>query len=412
MVNLYKHQREFLSNAPRRHLLCWDCGAGKTLASILWAELMGQNALFVVPKSVKEKWEKEVKEYAETDSFKRNAHVVTKEEFRKLWDDLMPYDSIVVDEAHYFSGMRNAKNISAMAKSLFYFVRKHPNVNILLATATPYLSTPWNIYMLARILGHDWNYQRFKGEFFEEQYFGPRPVFKPRSGIEEEIADKVREIGSIIHINECADIPEQVFETEEFTINHKQKKAILDLDEMAPIVRFTKMHQIENGVLLGDGYTDDLVIPCAKTDRVLELCESNRKIAIVCRYNQQIEVYKGLITKKLKKKVYVINGKTKDKYGVSQDVERESDCVVLINAMASEAYELPSVPVCVFASLSYSYKDFRQMKGRFLRLNKLKKNVYINLITKDGVDEAVNNAINKKEDFSIAIYTKEMCNND
>ncbi len=81
-------------------------------------------------------------------------------------------------------------------------------------------------------------------------------------------------------------------------------------------------------------------------------------------------------------------------------------CVVLINASCSEGYELPSIGLIVYASLSFSLKDYIQSQGRFLRINRLKKNVYIHLVSGE-IDVAVMDAIMKKQDFHIEIYAKE-----
>jgi len=80
--------------------------------------------------------------------------------------------------------------------------------------------------------------------------------------------------------------------------------------------------------------------------------------------------------------------------------------VVIINAQCSEGYQLPSIDTVIFASLSFSLKDYTQAIGRFLRYDAIKKNVYIHLVNIGTVDEAGYESIMKKEDFDIAIYAK------
>lgn len=400
-MQLYNHQQKFLDENPNKSLLCWGCGTGKTIAGIKWAELREGKTLFIMPKSVKEKWRREIKKFSNKLK-ENNTKLLTKEEFRKQWDDLSCYENIVVDECQYFSGMRNARNISQMAKSLFAYTKKHNTENIILMTGTAYSSTPFNIYMLARILGHNWNYQKFKYEFFEEHFIGMRTIFKPREGIENEMAELVQEIGSTVLLDDCVDVPDQVDEIEFFNLNDKQIKEQKLIIDTNPAVKYVRYHQIENGSLKGDGYTEDKIINCEKTNRIIDLCNSEKKVAVVCRYNLQIKLLSDILSKS--NNIYVINGETKDKDEVVQQVENEESCVVLINAMASEGYELPSVNLCVFASMSFALKDHIQMRARFLRINKLTKNVFVYLLTKDGVDEAVYEAIQKKTDFHVAIY--------
>jgi superfamily II DNA or RNA helicase len=92
---------------------------------------------------------------------------------------------------------------------------------------------------------------------------------------------------------------------------------------------------------------------------------------------------------------------------VVQAAEKEPQCIVLINAMASEGYQLPSFRVVVFASLDFSYKNYIQACGRNNRIDNPQRNVYITLVVKGGVDEDVYKSILKKQDFSLAIYNQD-----
>jgi len=239
---------------------------------------MGGNTIFIVPKALKEKWIRDCKLNDYND-----CNVFTKETFRRDWKKLPGYANIVVDEAHYFSGIS-----SAMSKSLYNYIKKY-KPRVLLLTATPYMSTPWNIYTLARHLGHFWNYLDFKQRFFVDRYIGRRVVPQVRPGIEADIAKLVAKIGDVVRLDECVDVPEQVFETEYYELTDSQKKAKKEIVEINPIVRYTKYHEVENGVLKGDGYMPDSFYECDKIERIKEMCIENKKVAIVCRYNIQIE---------------------------------------------------------------------------------------------------------------------------
>jgi superfamily II DNA or RNA helicase len=224
-----------------------------------------------------------------------------------------------------------------------------------------------------------------------------------RSGIEDEVADLVREIGTTCKMEDCVDVPEQVFETVFLELTPKQKKAIKEIEEPQSIVRWTKTHAIEQGVKSGDEYVESEYIDNMKTDYILSYAEENPKFSVICRYNLQIKMLKEELEKK-GKKVFVINGEVKNRDEVVQEVERTEACVVIIQASCSVGFEIPSVPIMIFASLSFSFVDHEQSLGRIHRINKLKKNLYIYLVVKDGVDEGVYNCIMSKKDFNIAIY--------
>lgn len=398
MIKLYKHQQELIDLNPKKHLLSFDTGTGKTLASIYLANKNIESVLVVVPKSLKEQWVREMHKYSTT-----GWQVISKEEFRRDWDKLGQYNGIIIDEAHFFAGMK-----SQMSKALLAYNKKWNVEYIWLLTATPYMSTPFNIYRLAQILGLKWNYWSFEGRFFDRIPMGGRVIPVLKKGMEGDVAKLVKSLGTTVHINECADVPEQSFINEYFVLNKKQEKAIKDIkaDESNPAVRYMRTHQIENGTLKSDGYTEDQFFPCDKHDRIMELINEHKKIAIFCKYNLEIDSLADQCKSK-GHKVYVIRGDVKDRDAVIRAVEESEECVVIINAACSEGYELPSIPMIIFASLSFSYKDYKQACGRFLRINKLKKNVYLHLVNQGTVDEAVYQSIMSKQDFSLAIYSKK-----
>ena len=240
-------------------------------------------------------------------------------------------DAIIVDEAHYFAGPK-----SQMTKSLLHYVKGHNVKYMLMLTATPYLSTPWNIFTLARQLGHHWSYFDFRNRFFQDRYIGKRIVPEVRPGIEDDIAEMVRKIGDIVKIDDCFDVPQQTFEVEYIKLTKKQEKAKANLLETNPIVRFVRYHQIENGTLKSDGYVKDEFYANDKIERIIELCRQHKKIAIVARYNLQIEHIKRELEAEGLGPIFVIQGKTKNRDQVGQDAEAAERAIVIINASCSE----------------------------------------------------------------------------
>lgn len=396
-IKLYKHQQDILDRNPSKYLLAWQMGTGKTFGALALANHNKVTPLILCPKSLKEQWEENVEKWG------MEATVMTKETFRRDWKDVEKFDAIVIDEAHFFAGMK-----SQMSKNLIKYIKKHDPQYIWALTATPYMSTPWNIYRLAQILGHEWHYWRFDMKFFNRVNMGGRVTSVVKKGIENEVADLVEAIGETVAMEDCVDVPEQVFTEESFALTAEQKRAIKQLkeEEYQAISVYTKSHQICGGTLKGNEYEDDQVFKCEKVKRAYEICQEQKKVAIVCRYNLEIEALQEAL-KKLKKKIYVITGQTKDRHEIVKKADESDECIVLINAACAEGYELPSINICVFFSLPFSFVHYRQLQGRFLRMNKLSHNLYVHFITKDSIDEAVYAALKRKEDFDIAIYSKE-----
>ena len=394
-MNLYKHQEEILNKNPKKHLLSWGCGSGKTITSI---KLVGyKDTLVICPKSLKEQWYNEMNKHAECSYL-----ILTKEEFKSKYKGLFKYKCIIVDEAHFFFGMLGFRKKSLMLKALLEYIKDVNPERLYLLTATPYLSTPYNLYAACEILGTPPNFKKFKEHFFSMVNMGRRfPVPVVKKGIEGDIAKLVQRIGSTVSLEDCFDVPEQTFKVEYFDLTAEQKKAIANLEDEG-IARWTKTHQICGGTLKSDGYSENKVFKSEKMDRLMELVDQHKKLIIVCRYNHEIKSIKD----RIKKESFVINGLVKDRHEIIKLAESKKDCIMLIQASCSEGYELPSFPIMVFYSLDFSLKNHSQMIGRILRANKLKKNVYISLVVRNSIDNDVYKCIQNKEDFNLAIYEK------
>jgi hypothetical protein len=397
---LYHHQQELVDLNPPRYGCFHSVGSGKSITLLALAQKNNVKALIICPKAIKTQWINYVKQW------KAEHIVITKEEFKKYEADgtLGHYDAIIGDEFHHFSGLK-----SALYKQMKRYMTKHNPTYRWLATGTPYRSSAMNIYALATLLGHNWSYPSFQAKFFTMVRMGARLIPKEKTGPipERELQELVNTIGGTLTLEETGvTVPTQTDILELFPLTPEQVQAIKDLDEPMHITRFTKTHCIENGLLYSDGYSKDQSFPSLKLERLFQLASETQKLAIVCRYTAQIDSLASKFTA-LGRSVYVIDGRNPDRAQTVLDANASTECIVLIQAQCSEGYELPSIAVCVFLSLSFSHVDHIQMKARFLRINKLKENTYYYLISK-GVDKAVYDCIITKKDFHEALFAREV----
>jgi len=387
-MNYYKHQLRFAETAPNKFLVAHSTGTGKTYTGLLVASQRTKSCMIVCPKGVKSKWANDIKNYPDTTFV-----VVTKEELRRDWTLLPKYEGIIIDECHHFSSIK-----SQLHKNLIKYIKKHNVQYVWGMTATPYRREPFNIFALAKIHGHDWNYITFRSIFYREQYFGRKCVWVPKKGVENDVANLIKKIGDVVSFEECADLPDIQHEIEYFEKTKEQVDAIFALEstEANPLTYYLREHQICSGV----------GAKTAKFDRILDLADTTPKLAVFCRYTGQIEAIKALLEEN-NHKVYVINGETKDKSKTAQDADNALKCVVIIQMDSAEGFELPSVNVIVFASMSYSYLSYVQSMGRFVRINKQNHpKLFIYLITSKSIDEDVYKNLLAKQDFDLAIYAK------
>lgn len=394
MFKLYAHQQRLADKNPDKCGIFWEVGTGKSFMAL---ELLkkASNPLIVVPKSLKEQWEEST-----------DINVVTKETFRRDWNKLPYHDGLAIDEFHYFLGMQGYRKKSAMLKALLSYIKKHKPKYIYGLTGTVYMSKPWNVYAAGEVLGYEMNYNAFKNKFFDMKYFGgryPVPQVKEAHLIKDDIAKLVNQIGDVVKMSDCRDIPEQQHQKEYFDLTTEQKKGIKELDDSTPIVYYTKVHQICGGSLKGDEYTESKIFKAQKLDRIKELAYENKKMIIVCRYNHEIEMIKDALNSYT---VKVINGKVKNRHEVVKEAERSEACIVIIQSACSEGYQLPSFPLMIYYSHDFSLKNYLQMNGRIQRIDNLKKNVYISLIIRNSIDEDVYKSLQNKVSFDVAIYNK------
>jgi len=398
MAALFNHQKAFLSDNPDKTTLVWSCGTGKTRAAIEWTKLGGILILVVCPKALKTNWHRECDKWGDVA-----ITVLTKEEFRRDHKVLPKFDQIIVDEVH--NGFLTPLFKSQMSKALRGYIKVHKVRRVLLLSATVFTSSPWNIFNLAHYTGHEWNYRKFDWEFFDHIRMGLRLIPVAKKGSEVKLAKLVKEIASVVNIEDVMDVPLQNHtEPELFSLTPEQARAIADSYDPVPIVRYTKQHEIEQGILIGNEFEPSRTFPSDKVERILALVEENPKIALVCRYNLQIDAL-ALLLKEYSP--FIIRGDVKDRDAVCLEAEASERAVVLIQADSVEGYQLPSFGVCVFVSMSYAYTKFEQVCGRFLRMDKPSPTTFIYLIT-DGnsIDKAIYDSVGRKEDFQIELYGK------
>lgn len=430
-IQLYQHQKDVLAEDKKKSLLPHGCGCGKTITLCALAKKdnpLNEKICIISIKSDIEKWKEIV------EKFEINADCYTKEQFKKATtgftikkaydpkqdkkvevkktvvkpEQLRKYNHLIVDEAHFHSGVT-----SMMHKSLMAYIRFHNPEFIRLATGTPYSSTPWSLYALGNLLGFDWNYARFRTHFFQFiRKFGPRGVWLPKKEIdgrpiEVEIARYINFLGKAVKIEDCTDMPPRVYQTEYFDLTAEQKKAIKELDEELVLTRNLRWHQICGGTLKTE---DDEIqyFKSNKLNRIVELCQENPKIFIVCNYKAEIKAIQAILSeKKVKKPIYTFTGEnSSQRKEFSEKADRETECVVIANAACSAAYEVPSIPLMVFYSMNYSLVNHEQIIDRIRRLSNPAPRTYLYLICKKSIDEGLYSAISSKKNFQFEIYNK------
>lgn len=404
MPKLFEHQKKIITESPRYNGLFWEMGTGKTAAAIRLVEKNATSALVVCPKSLKTNWWREIDRWRTTKPAEFEFRVMTKEEFRKSWHLIvvMNLRGLIIDEAHHHAGYK-----SHLHKSTVKYETKVMPDCVYLLTGTPYLSTPYNIMCLEKMLGHKARFLDYKFKFFTEVRMGGRKIPMIKPNIEPIIADIVNKIGTTITKEECLDLPAQIFKQEDFEFTNEQKKAIVALHEdpdcITPIVMFTRIHQICGGTLKGETEEFAKNFATEKLKRIKSYSAIHPKFVVVCRYNAELRMLKRHL-----KNARILNGATPstERQEIIDWANTEQEAILLVNAALSEGYNLQGMNIMIFYSNGFSFKDRSQILSRIHRSGQTKKCTYIDLVVRNSVDEDVLKALKRKEDFDIAIYAK------
>ena len=271
---LFKHQEDFQSRNKNRDLLVWEGGLGKSLAGCIWINQRSElKTLVVCPKSIKGKWERTLKEEGVI-----NTDVCTRDEVKKI--NLNNYGALVLDEAQDFASPIFDKGRSQRTTALYQYVKSHPKAHILLLTATPIRSSPWNIHTLACYLGIYWDVKKFRDEFFHlTDKFG-RLHYEKNKDWRIKIRPYTESIADIILMKECVDVPVQHNQIIKIPWATKQE-AKLQSEYLEPSAEWHLRHRLENGQ--------------EKFAQLQEIISRYRKIVVVCLYTEQLEQYSKAI---------------------------------------------------------------------------------------------------------------------
>lgn len=416
MKQLYDHQKKIVNDDPKVCGLFLGTGGGKTRVAL---ELAESDTLVVVPKQQKldETWQKNAREFGIDIKMK----VVSKEDFRRDHKKYPRYKTLIVDESHFMCGMspdtKRVKGVdvpktSQMFDSLLWYINEHKPERFYLASATP-ASKPMNVFAIGKLFGKNLQFLLFRDRFYTQRRMGFRINWVPKTDkvSKELLASYLKKMGYTGQLSDWFDVPEQVHKTIYVGLSVEQKRAIKEIlgSESDPMAVRARQRTIENGILYGyvnikiNEIEDRLEKETTyydneKIDQVIQLAEEFPKMLVFCAYTGQI-IQMQIALQKKGYKVRTLTGKTKDRATVIKEAESMPQCIVIAQASISAGYELPTFPCVVFASKNYKYLDYEQGKGRVLRANAIKKNIYIHLVVKGGIDEECHKAIMAGQDF-------------
>lgn len=381
-MKLYNHQQKFVDQNPNMALLSWEVGCGKSLAAMEWMKKRpGHYTVLVCPKNIKKKW---IEDLERNNIDPLRVIVLTKEEFKKQANFITSPRAIIVDEADFFSAPLFTKGRSQMVESLYNFIRINKIENILLLTATPFRNSPHNIHTLLTYLQQapDWKSWRDKHYQLVSRPYLIGMAYEPKKGWRAKAVEYAVPKIHVARMADIVDVPVQThnmvrIQTEELT----PEQAVAD----TIIKEWHLRARRESGP--------------EKLDWIKEYIQDKSKVVLVSRYKETIETYEKELSKT--RKCYVLTGDSKDQEEIIKEAEADPECILFIQAGIGAGFEIPSFSFMVFINMSFAHRDYIQMQGRILRINRLKSNTYTYLIGGPRDKNVYKAIIEMESDFKI-----------
>jgi len=372
----YEWQEKFLSSNNDYAMLCCEAGTGKshTAGNWLCQKQRKERAVIFCPKQIVTDWQ----ERAETEN------VYTPQTILKQDLPERP-TAIIVDEADAFaSPLFVPRKRSKCADKLYNYIRQNPQAHVLLLTATPVRSTPWNLHTLLCYIGRYIDFKDWREKYFslDTPRYMTRPAYFPRPGWQKQMQEVINEHATVALMKDMVDeLPPETYEVIKLKPPKYEKN-----EEWEAAKQFVEDHLLEQA---------------GKNKEITRISKGYRKVVLVVHYRQQIdELYKKLSKER---ETFVLDGRTKDVDGTIKAAEASDECYFIVQASVGAGFEIPSFSCMIFASQGYSVRNYVQMKARIRRINALKPVIYYTL-QGGRCDKMVYESIELGKDFVPSEY--------
>ena len=440
-IKPYKHQIQGFNLCMQNngYGLLFDVGLGKSLTAVAVAGaryLKGEvkKVLIVCPLAVLSVWEREFNNLTVPNAVyslegsvskrldllrhfpKDGLHVavINYEGARIMSDYLQRWkpDMLIVDES------QRIKNPQSQQSKAVHKLAKQTKYRIIL-TATPIGNSIADVFSQWKVIDESIfgnSYYRFKSQYLIMGGYMQRQIVSVRNM--QELLDKAHSKALRVAKEDALDLPEQIFETRYCTLEPKARAIYNGLrDECYGellngeitatniLTKLLRLQQCSNGFLKANDSDIYEKVSTAKIELLKETLEDlilgGEKVVIFARFTSEIHEIKRAITK-MDISCLVLDGSVKDKGSVIKEFQDNKDIKVIIcqTQVGGVGITLTAASVIVFYSLTFSLIDYLQAVGRTHRIGQKNRCLYISLITKNTVDENIQDAINNKKSLS------------
>jgi len=373
---LYKHQQKYANGYKDKELVVHEGGSGKTICACVWLkDNRDDDALVICPKRVVKKWQEALAVWG------TKATVVSKENFKKL--EPKKWSALVVDEADEFASPLYTKQRSQLSTYLFNQVNKY-DVPILLMTATPIRSNPYNLHTLLAFKGHYIEWKKWRNAFFEQvsRPYLKFPTWMPKADWRENVATVLKNHADIVNLKDITELPPLYVET----IKTPPKGHFIN-EWIEPKKTFVERHKFEQN---------------DKVKYIKEVGKNFRKIIVVAYYREEVERLNKELSKE--RETFMVHGGTKNQEDILKYAnEKSEECYLVVQASLGCAWDGDTFSALVFTSMSYAVRDYVQMTYRMRRIHNMHPAHHYHLIA-GKADKVVYDTIKKGKKFIPSLW--------
>jgi len=349
--------------------------------------------------------------------------VITKEGAKRIAQFLETRKVLFVcDESHRIKSMsaRRTKAILKAGKLALY--RR-------ILTGTPVGNSPFDVYtqfffLCPKILGFS-SFHSFKNRFgvFKKQ-FGNGRHFQQlvRYRNIEKLHELIDPHATRLTKDDCLNLPDKIYQKRYVELSPAQKKHYVMLKEMlwtqlangeivsAPlaITNLLRLQQVVCGHLPTgeDGETVEIDDTCPRINALLEVLEDTPgKVIVWARFRADIKhISEALERANISCVTYYGDTTAEERLEARRAFQDGDVRVFLANpATAGEGLTLHAASTVVYYNNSFKLTERIQSEDRAHRIGQKKSVTYIDLVTKDTVDERVVQALRDKQDLAAQI---------
>lgn len=446
MKELLAHQKKGINFVVGNNgigALFWDTGTAKTRTALeIFSHYRAQQPclkLFVIcPITlIESSWADDIREFTsftyenlrktqtcKSDILLINYETIITQKFKPVLRAIMSVKPMVVaDESH------RAKSYSSKTAKYLHAIGDCTDKKIIL-TATPAPNSELEYWSQMRFVSKDIlgdNFFKFRHRFFclmrgksaiplagvdkrmmlKMMQSGYKMQMLP--GLEKTFIEKIKPYCMFVKKRDVLDLPDEVYLYRKIEMTPEQQRCYNEMknnlvtelkgEEISvplALAKLSKLRQITSGFMYGNDKALHFKFnpKMEELKNVIEEIGSHR-IIIFCQYKEEIRE----ICKIFDKRAYSLFSETGSKQEVIDAFRASSNGLLVTHPLtAGVGLSFNNVDYCIFFSLSYSYLEYEQCKGRILRAGKKNRATYIHLLADNSIDEIIYKAVQRKED--------------